>query len=164
MITRTVCASFTALLAVLAGLIVHRSPADAGEDEDEGRVEIEVVGRLRPSVAANKFIVYAQTRPCSLATLATTTPIGIDTLDADSADKVFAFEAEFDEDDQTYVCALGLNAEGHVIAYGGYESSPVLFHRARGEEYGRAHGLDVPLRRVDPPLSHGSALLAHYGT
>jgi hypothetical protein len=138
------------------------------DDEDEGRLEIEVTGQIHASASAARYVIYAQARPCALDHLDGTQPMGIDSLvdtgDLGYGEKVFAFEAIMDEDEHPYVCVVAFDDARRVVGFGGSGHDPVPVAREAGEEYGRAHGLAIQVRPVDPPRAiDDDALLHHSG-
>lgn len=158
--------SITVLFGIAISTISFSfAPPPATEEEDEGEehAEIEVVGRLSSVPEAAKYVVFAQTRPCDLDALEDARPVGIDSLVPANTDKVFAFEAVLDDDEHAYVCAVAFDPDRRVVAFGGSGRRPLAIERAPGEEYGRAHGVDVPLAAVDPPLAIDNRALLHHG-
>jgi hypothetical protein len=135
---------------------VAAAPGEHGadsEEEDESRLEVEVVGKLHDAATATKYIILAMASPCELKHLDDAKPVGIDALEPSAErDKLFGFEAVVDADERPYLCAIAFDAKRRIIGFGqpSAKASPLAVAREPGEEYGRAHGVDVTIHAVEP--------------
>lgn len=158
------------VVALAAASAIGGSPSASAEDVGPGRPdreesEIEVTGKL-PTGATSaagvvRYVVFAQTRPCTWANVAAARPIGLDALDHAVQSNVFAFEAVLDTD-VGYVCALGFDGSRRVVLFGGSGETPLHVEHTNGDEYGRLHDVAVSLTTVDPPRAIDDAVLLHY--